>query len=67
MSSPFNLSPWFTVVLTRISSVFKELITRSAYIIYVIIQVMAGPESYIKRISIAVLAVLLLVAAKLES
>ena len=28
---------------------------------------MAGPESYIKRISIAVLAVLLLVAAKLES
>ena len=26
MSSPFNLSPWFTIVLTRISSVFEELI-----------------------------------------
>ena len=26
MSSPFNLSPWFTIALTRISSVFEELI-----------------------------------------
>ena len=30
MSSPFNLSPWFTIVLTRISSVFEELISRPA-------------------------------------
>jgi len=25
MSSPFNVSPWFTIVLMHISSVFKEL------------------------------------------
>ena len=24
MFSPFNLSPWFTIVLTRISSVFED-------------------------------------------
>ena len=32
MSSPFNLSPWFTIVLTRISSVFEELISRPAFL-----------------------------------
>jgi hypothetical protein len=32
MSSPFHLSPWFTVVLTRIYSVFEELISRPAFL-----------------------------------
>ena len=32
MSSPFNLSLCFTIVLTRISSVFEELISRPAYV-----------------------------------
>jgi len=32
MSSPFNLTPWFTIVLTRISSVFEELISRPAFL-----------------------------------
>jgi len=32
MSSPFNLNPCFTIVLTRISSVFEELIPRPAFL-----------------------------------
>jgi len=32
MSSPFNLSPCFTIVLTRISSVFEKLISRPAFL-----------------------------------
>ena len=32
MSSPFNLSLCFTIVLTRISSVFEELISRPAFL-----------------------------------
>ena len=32
MSSPFNLSPWFTIVLTHISSVFEDLISRPALV-----------------------------------
>ena len=32
MSSQFNLNPWFTIVLTRISSVFDKVISRPAFL-----------------------------------